>query len=582
MGEPAVSSRYKWVALSNTTLGVLMATLNSSIVIIAMPAIFRGIRLDPLQPANISYLLWMIMGFMVVTAVLVVTLGRLGDMVGRVRIYNAGFVVFSAASVALALDPLQQGPGALWLILWRVVQGVGAAMLMANSAAILTDAFPVRQRGLALGINSVAAIGGSFVGFIIGGLLADVSWRSVFLVSVVFGVAGTIWAYRSLRELGVRKHARIDWWGNATFGVGLTVLLAAVTYGIQPYGDSPEGWANPMVWGGLLVGSALLVAFCVIETRVPDPMFHLGLYRIRAFAAGNVANLLQAIARGGLTFMLIIWLQGIWLPLHGYSYEETPLWAAIYMVPLTIGFLLAGPVSGYLSDRFGARAFATGGLLLVTLGFGGLLLLPTDFAYWQFAVILFGIGVGSGLFTAPNTSGVMNAVPADQRGQAAGMRSTLQNSGMALSIGIFFSLLIAGLARALPASLYAGLTSQQVPTGLAQQIAGLPPVGSLFAAFLGYNPIGHLLGPAVTQLPPGNAAVLTGQQFFPHLVSGPFHAGLVVVFTMSIVLCLVSALASGLRGGHYVHAEPVGAERPDEGVPAEQSTRSSQVKTRPR
>lgn len=572
MGEPMVSSRYKWVALSNTTLGVLMATLNSSIVIIAMPAIFRGIRLDPLQPANISYLLWMIMGFMVVTAVLVVTLGRLGDMVGRVRIYNAGFVVFSAASVALALDPLQQGPGALWLILWRVVQGVGAAMLMANSAAILTDAFPVRQRGLALGINSVAAIGGSFIGFIIGGLLADVSWRSVFLVSVVFGVAGTIWAYRSLRELGVRKHARIDWWGNATFGVGLTVLLAAVTYGIQPYGDSPEGWANPMVWGGLLVGSALLVAFCVIETRVPDPMFHLGLYRIRAFAAGNVANLLQAIARGGLTFMLIIWLQGIWLPLHGYSYEETPLWAAIYMVPLTIGFLLAGPVSGYLSDRFGARAFATGGLLLVTLGFGGLLLLPTDFAYWQFAVILFGIGVGSGLFTAPNTSGVMNAVPADQRGQAAGMRSTLQNSGMALSIGIFFSLLIAGLARALPGSLYAGLTSQQVPTGLAQQVAGLPPVGSLFAAFLGYNPIGHLLGPAVTQLPPGNAAVLTGQQFFPHLVSGPFHAGLVVVFTMSIVLCLVSALASGLRGGHYVHAETVGADRPGEGVPTEQSS----------
>jgi MFS family permease len=566
-----VSPRYKWVALSNTTLGILMATLNSSIVIIAMPAIFRGIQLDPLQPANISYLLWMIMGFMVVTAVLVVSLGRLGDMVGRVRIYNAGFVVFSAASIALALDPMQHGSGALWLILWRVVQGVGAAMLMANSTAILTDAFPVHQRGLALGINSVAAIGGSFIGFIIGGLLADVSWRSVFLVSVVFGVIGTIWAYVSLRELGVRKAARIDWWGNATFAIGLTILLAAVTYGIQPYGDSPEGWANPMVWGGLLVGLALLVVFCVIELRVPDPMFSLRLFRIRAFSAGNVANLLQAIARGGLTFMLIIWLQGIWLPLHGYTYEETPLWAAIYMVPLTVGFLIAGPVSGYLSDRFGARLFATGGLVLVALGFAGLLVVPVDFAYWQFAVILFGIGIGSGLFSAPNTSGVMNAVPAGQRGQAAGMRSTLQNSGMALSIGIFFSLLITGLAKALPNSLYTGLTAQHVPTAVAGQVAGLPPVGSLFAAFLGYNPIAHLLGPAVAQVPPGNAAVLTGQQFFPHLVSGPFHAGLVVVFTMSIALCLISAVASALRGGHYVHTEPETTEHKHQ--PAEQSSR---------
>ena len=568
---PEVGPRYKWVALSNTTLGILMATLNTSIVIIAMPAIFRGIQLDPLQPANISYLLWMIMGFMVVTAVLVVSLGRLGDMVGRVRIYNAGFVVFSAASIALALDPMQHGSGALWLILWRVVQGVGAAMLMASSTAILTDAFPVHQRGLALGINSVAAIGGSFIGFIIGGLLADVSWRSVFLVSVVFGVLGTIWAYVSLRELGVRKAARIDWWGNATFAIGLTILLAAVTYGIQPYGDSPEGWANPMVWGGLLVGLALLVVFCAIELRVPDPMFSLRLFRVRAFSAGNVANLLQAIARGGLTFMLIIWLQGIWLPLHGYTYEETPLWAAIYMVPLTIGFLIAGPISGYLSDRFGARLFATGGLVLVALGFAGLLVVPTDFAYWQFAVILFGIGTGSGLFSAPNTSGVMNAVPAGQRGQAAGMRSTLQNSGMALSIGIFFSLLITGLAKALPSSLHTGLTAQHVPTAVAGQVAGLPPVGSLFAAFLGYNPIAHLLGPALGQVPPGNAAVLTGQQFFPHLVSGPFHAGLVVVFTTSIVLCLISALASALRGGHYVHTEPEATKH--EHRPAEQSSR---------
>ncbi len=552
---PSVGRTYKWVALSNTTLGILMATINSSIVIIAMPDIFRGIHLDPLKPANISYLLWIIMGFIVASAVLVVTLGRLGDMFGRVKIYNLGFVVFSLGSIALALDPYQHGPAAMWLVIWRIVQGIGGAMLMANSTAILTDAFPAERRGLALGVNGVAGIGGSFIGFILGGLLGPVSWRSVFLISVVFGVLGTIWAYVSLREIGVRKRARIDWWGNVSFGAGLTILLVAITYGIQPYGGHNMGWTNPLVYGGMTLGVVILIAFCFIEAHVDDPMFHLGLYKIRAFAAGNVANLLQAIARGGLMFMLIIWLQGIWLPLHGYDYEVTPLWAAIYMVPLTVGFLIAGPISGALSDRFGARTFATGGLLVVAIGFVGLLLIPTVFDYWKFAILLFVLGIGSGLFSAPNTTAVMNAVPADQRGQAAGMRSTLQNSGMALSIGIFFSLMIIGLSQKLPSSLYSGLTSHGVSAGLAHQIAGLPPVGSLFAAFLGYNPIGNLLGPEVHHVSAANAHVLTGKEFFPHLVAEPFNRGLLIVFAMSIAMCLVSAVASALRGGRYYHSD---------------------------
>lgn len=557
--DPATSvgPRYKWVALSNTTLGVLMATINSSIVIIAMPDIFRGIHLNPLEPANISYLLWMIMGFIVVSAVLVVTLGRLGDMYGRVKVYNLGFVVFSLASIALALDPYQHETGAMWLVIWRLVQGVGGAMLMANSTAILTDAFPANRRGVAMGVNGVAGIGGSFIGFILGGLLAPISWRAVFLVSVVVGVLGTIWGYKSLREIGIRKRARIDWWGNITFAIGLTVLLIAITYGIQPYGGFNMGWTNPIVYGGLAIGVVVLVGFCFIEAKVPEPMFHLGLYKIRAFAAGNVANLLQAIARGGLMFMLIIWLQGIWLPLHGYSYAKTPLWAAIYMVPLTVGFLVAGPISGYLSDRFGARLFATGGLLVVAAGFGGLLALPTVFVYWQFAIILFVLGLGSGLFAAPNTSAVMNAVPADQRGQAAGMRSTLQNSGMALSIGIFFSLMIVGLSARLPGSLYSGLTGHGIASGVAHKVAGLPPVGSLFAAFLGYNPIGNLLGRHINSVSHANASVLTGKEFFPHLVAGPFSHGLLVVFGMSIGLCLISAVASALRGGKYIHQDEV-------------------------
>ncbi len=548
---------YKWVALSNTTLGVLIGTINASIVIISLPAIFRGIHLDPLAPGNVSYLLWMIMGFLVVSAVLVVTLGRLGDIYGRVRVYNLGFVVFAAASVFLSVDPFQGSTGALWLIVGRVAQGIGGAMLFANSTAILTDAFPARQRGMALGINQVAAIAGSFLGLVIGGLLSEWHWRAVFWVSVPIGIIGTIWSYRSLRELGQRRAARLDVPGNVTFAVGLTVLLVAITYGIQPYGGHPTGWTDPWVEAGLVGGVVLLAAFCVVETRVPDPMFSMRLFLVKPFSAGNLAGLLASVGRGGMQFMLIIWLQGIWLPLHGYDYASTPLWAGIYLLPLTIGFLVAGPASGWLSDRFGARAFATGGLLVVTATFIGFLFLPVDFSYWAFALLLAVNGVGSGLFSAPNTTAIMNSVPAHQRGAASGMRGTFFNSGTSLSIGIFFSLMIAGLAASLPRALLHGLTAQGVPHAVAEKVAGLPPVGSLFAAFLGYNPVGSLLGPTgvLAHLPPGNRDTLTGKQFFPHLMAGPFHHGLVIVFSAAAAMTLVGAVASLLRGQKYVHLD---------------------------
>ncbi len=549
--------RYPWVALSNTTLGVLMATINSSIVIISLPAIFRGIHLDPLAPGNVSYLLWMIMGFLLVSAVLVVSLGRLGDMYGRVRIYTFGFVVFSVASIMLAVDPFVHGAGALWLIGWRVVQGVGGAMLFANSTAILTDAFPANRRGMALGINQVAAIAGSFLGLIIGGLLAEWHWRAVFWVSVPIGILGTIWSYRSLRELGERRRGSIDVAGNLTFALGLTAVLAAITYGIQPYGGHTMGWTSPWVLTGLIGGVALLVAFCVIESRVAEPMFHLGLFRNRAFSAGNFAGLLASIGRGGMQFMLIIWLQGIWLPLHGYDYAATPLWAGIYLVPLTIGFLLAGPVSGFLSDRYGARSFATGGLLVVAATFVGLLMLPVEFPYWAFAALIAVNGIGSGLFSSPNTSAIMNSVPADQRGAASGMRGTFFNSGTSLSIGIFFSLMIAGLANSLPTTLTRGLEAQGVSSSVAESVGNLPPVGSLFAAFLGYNPMAKLLGPtgALDHLPASNVATLTGKEFFPRLISAPFHHGLVIVFAAAAIMTVIGAFASLLRGERYVHGE---------------------------
>jgi MFS family permease len=552
------SDRYRWVALSNTTLSMTMATIDGSIVIIAMPAIFRGIHLDPTAPGNIGYLLWMIIGYLLVTAVLVVTLGRLGDMFGRVRIYNMGFVVFTLASIALSLDPLTGGDGALWLIIGRMVQAFGGAMLMSNSAAILTDAFPANKRGMALGVNQIAGISGQFVGLLLGGLLAAVDWRLVFWVNVPIGVFGTIWSYKKLREISSTRRAKLDWWGNITFAAGASLLLIAITYGIQPYGGHATGWTSPMVVGGLAGGVAILVLFCLIESHTAEPMFALGLFKIRAFAAGNAASLLGSISRGGLQFMLIFWLQGIWLPLHGYSFADTPLWAGIYMLPLTAGFLIAGPISGYLSDKYGPRPFATGGLLVGAAAFTGLLLLPVDFPYWLFGLIIFMNGIGSGLFAAPNTAAIMSSVPPWHRGAASGMRSTFQNSGQSLSIGIFFSLMIAGLASTLPRTLTTGLRAQGVPGAVAAHVAHLPPVSTLFASFLGYNPIGSLLKPfgVLQKLPAANAGRLTSKEFFPHLIESPFHHGLSIVFIAAIAMSLAGAAVSLLRGKQYQYEEP--------------------------
>jgi MFS family permease len=535
---------------------MLLATINSSILLIALPDIFRGIHIDPLAPANTNYLLWMILGFLVVTAVLVVSLGRLGDIYGRVRTYNLGFAVFTLFSILLAVTPFSGGAGALWLIAMRVGQGVGGAMLFANSSAIITDAFPENQRGLALGINGVAAIAGSFMGLIIGGLLAPVDWRLVFLVSVPFGLFGTFWAYLKLQDLSERRPAKLDWLGNLTFAVGLIAVMVGITYGIQPYGHHTMSWGSPKVLAELIGGVLVLVVFCVIETRVEQPMFHLDLFRIRAFTAGNLATLLSAIGRGGLQFVLIIWLQGIWLPLHGYNFSSTPLWAGIYMLPLILGFLAAGPVSGLLSDRYGARPFATGGMVLAAISFLLLEQLPVDFSYLPFALILFMNGVGMGLFASPNRAGVMNSLPPRQRGAGAGMNATFQNSAMVLSIGIFFSLLIVGLSAHLPATLQSGLQAHGVPGATAGEIAHLPPVASLFAAFLGYNPIQRLLGPALLHhLPAAQASALTGRTFFPHTMTGPFSSALSAAFIFAFGACLVAAWASWLRGGKYHHHE---------------------------
>ncbi len=566
-GPVDVGENYKWVALANTTAATFMAVLDGSIVLIALPAIFRGIQLDPLAPGNIAYLLWMIMGYRLVQAVFVVGLGRLGDMFGRVRIYNAGFAVFTFASILLSFDPFLGAKAALWLIGWRFLQAIGGSMLMANSAAILTDAFPEHQRGFALGINQVAGLSGQFIGLVAGGLLAVWDWRAVFWVNVPVGIFGTIWAYRRLREAGQRSGGRMDWWGNGTFAVGLGALLVAITIGIQPYHGHAMGWTSPEVLALLGGGLALLGVFVLIETKVADPMFRLSLFRIRAFTAGNIASFAARLGQGGLQFMLVIWLQGIWLPLHGYNFSTTPLWAGVFLLPLTAGFFVSGPLSGHLSDRFGARGFATAGMVVYGLSFLALLSLPVNFNYIEFAIIIGINGIGIGMFSAPNTSSMMSSVPADQRGAASGMRATFQNSGTALSIGVFFSLMIAGLASTLPKSLTNGLESQGVSHAVAHHVASLPPVASLFAAVLGVNPLQHLLSAAgaLGSLPSEAQRILTGREFFPELLSSPFERGLTIVFGVSAGLAFISAIASWSRGrrperGSTIEGLPVASD----------------------
>ncbi|HYQ62675.1 MFS transporter [Actinophytocola sp.] len=523
---------------------MLIATINSSIVLIALPDVFNGIGINPLDPAKTSYLLWMIMGFLIVTAVLVVSFGRLGDMYGRARMYNLGFLIFTISSILLAVTWMTGDAAALWLIGWRVVQGVGGAFLMANSSAILTDAFPANQRGLALGINGVAAVAGSFLGLVMGGVLAPVNWHWVFLVSVPFGVIGTIWAYLRLHDTSERQKAHLDWGGNITFGVGLIAVMVAITYGLQPYGGHSMGWTNPWVLSALVGGVAVLGVFAWIERRVANPLFNLSLFRIRVYSLGNIANLMASLGRGGLQFILIIWLQGIWLPQHGYSYEETPLWAGIYMLPMTVGFLISAPLSGMLSDRRGAAFFTTGGMVLTAVTFFLLTELPVNFSYPLFAAVLVVNGIGMGMFTSPNRAEVMSALPGNARGVGAGMTATFQNSAMVLSIGVFFSLMIAGLSSSLPTAMSTGLTSHGVSAAAADQVAQLPAVGVLFAAFLGYNPIQHLLGGTLGGLPPDQASFLTGQSFFPSLITQPFADGLHVAFWFAIVASLVAAAAS--------------------------------------
>jgi len=532
-----------------------MATVNGSIILISLPAIFNGISINPLT--SFQYLLWMLMGYGLVTATLLLSFGRLSDMYGRVRLYNIGFAVFTAGSILLFLTPGTGDAGAIEMIAFRLLQAVGAAFIFSNSAAILTDAFPPDERGKALGLNMVAALSGQFIGLLIGGVLAAWHWRFVFLISVPFGVIGTVWAFMRLKEPAYPVKARsIDIWGNLSFIGGLTIFLLGITYALVPYGDDAMGWGDPLVVAALVSGVILLAAFPFIERRVKDPMFDLRLFRNRNFAFGNAAGFLSAIARGGVMIILIMLLQGIWLPLHGYSFESTPFWAGVYMLPLTIGFVIMGPLSGIFSDRYGPRGISTAGMLLVAASFVLLALLPYNFDYLPFAVALFIMGVGNGMFASPNSAAIMNAVPPSERGVASGTMSTLMNSGFVISMGMFFTIIVFGLTHAFPPALAASLTDAGAQE-LIPAMSAIPPTGALFAAFLGYNPVLMILAglpaAATAGIAPATIATLTGVTWFPETLARAFMPSLTLTFLIGAVLSVASAVLCWMRGGQYVH-----------------------------
>ncbi|MEM1860562.1 MAG: MFS transporter, partial [Metallosphaera sp.] len=542
--------QYKWIALSNTSLGVFMGFMNANIVLISLPAIFRGIGVNPFN--SFQYLLWILFGYSIVSAILVVNVGRISDIFGRVRMYNLGFLIFTVASILLYLTPGQGDVAALQLVIYRVIQAVGGALLMANSAAILSEAFPPKERGFALGLNGVIGIFGGVAGIIIGGILASIYWRDVFLVNVPIGILGTIWSMKSLKQLSKpERNQRIDIPGNVLFAVSLILILVGITYGILPYGNQVTGWSNPYVISAIVSGLALLGVFLFVETKFPDPMFRLELFKIRAFSMASLAVILAQLAFGGLQLMLVLLLQAIWLPLHGYSYEVTPFWAGIYLLPLLAGFGIMGSIAGKLSDRYGARTLATLGLVILGVGLLGLTTLPYNFNYLEFATIIFFMGIGNGLFVSPNTASLMNASPPQHRGSASGIRAMLTNTGSTLSIGVFFTIVIEVLYLVLPTTLSTALTSAGAPQ-LIPYMTKIPPTAAIFAAFLGYNPVSAIL----SQLPPSVASsipssvvsTITANTWFPNVIAPAFMQALRIAFFTASGLSFAAAVASALRG----------------------------------
>ncbi len=550
--------QYKWTVLVNTTLGGLMGSINMTIVLISLPTIFRGLNIDPTAPGEFIMLLWVMMGYSIVLATLLVTFGRLSDIYGRTRLYTLGFVIFTLGSILLSIIPDNSGNrGAELLIGFRMIQAIGGGLLMVNSTALITDAFGSTERGRALGINQISFIAGSLIGLIAGGLLASSNWHLVFIVNIPFAIAGSLWSVVKLKQSSKRIKVPMDVAGNLGLGGGLVLISLGFTYALVPYGSSSMGWGNPWVLSAFIVGSILLILFVFIEIKVKYPLFDLRLFKIRAFNYGNFANFVSSLGRGAIMFLVIIWLQGIYLPLHGFSYSSTPFWAGIYLLPMMVGFIVLGPIGGMLTDRYGARVFATAGMIITSISLYLLTLLPYNFSVWQFELILLLNGIGSGLFAAPNTTAVMNSLPEESRGAGSGMRTTFNNIGQTISMAIFFSIAITVFTQKLPSSLFSTSLSIGLPTSIAAAISKIPPSGALFAAFLGVNPAASFPTSMLSLIPPASLKSLMSLTFFPNAIGPSFMTGLKDSLYVAIVMTLVGAILSALSGGRYVHGEGI-------------------------
>ena len=555
--------QYKWTVLANTTMGGLMASINATIILISLPSIFRGLNVNPIAPGNFTLLLWVLLGYMVVTASLLVTFGRLSDDYGRKRFYTIGFAIFAAASIALSFTPYNSGTnGVLFIIIFRLVQGVGGGFIMVNSTALLTDAFPDNERGKALGTNQVAFLAGSFIGLVAGGLLAPFDFHLIFIVNIPFAVLGAFWSYYKLKEekTGGKKKG-LDWKGNLALSSGLVLVALGFTYALTPYKTNPLGWTNPWVIASLIIGILLIILFIPIERKIKNPLFKLSLFRNIQFLFSSLALFLSALARGAVMFLVIIWLQGVYLPLHNFTIAQTPFWAGIYMIPLMVGFIGLGPISGVLTDRFGARVFSTVGLLITALGLFLLTTFSANFSYIPFAIVLFVIGAGNGMFAAPNTKRAMDALPWKDRGVGNGIRTTFANIGQMISMAIFFTIAITVFSYALPSIISTQLTSLNVPSALSSQFAAIPASSFLFSAFLGINPVSTFLSQApasLTSLIPNSSLKLMNESsFIPKLIASPFMQGLRTALYIGIFILIIAAILSAFTK----HGVAKGAEK---------------------
>ncbi|MCL4412129.1 MAG: MFS transporter [Candidatus Thermoplasmatota archaeon] len=547
---------YKYTVLTNTMLGALMAAINMNIVMITLPAIFKGLGIDPFQSGEFIYLLWILMGYSIVLASILVTFGRISDIFGRTRMYTLGFIIFTVGSVLLSIIPGgTKNTGATILIGFRMIQAVGAGFLMVNSTALLTDAFPGNERGKALGINQISFVVGSLLGLIIGGLLSSFDWHMVFIVNVPFAVAGTLWSIVKLKETAPRQKVGIDFLGNLSLALSLILISLGFTYTLMPYGNQQMGWGSPWVIASFILGTALIFAFIAIERRVKNPLFNLSLFKIKPFAYGNISLFLAAMGRGAIMFLVVIWLQGIYLPLHGFSYSQTPFWAGIYMLPMLLGMVVFGPVGGVLTDKYGARLYATLGMVISAVGLVLLTMVPYNFNVWFFEIILVVIGIGGGLFASPNTTAIMNAVASKDRASANGMRMTINNVASTISMAVFFSITITIFSLKVPGAMYSDAIKIGVPTSIATILAGIPPSGALFGAFLGVSPMSIIPQSLFALIPLGARAALESNSFFPNVIGPSFIIGLDYAIYIALAMSILGAIFSALMGERYVHEE---------------------------